>query len=115
MQTRLQSFIESKANILIGFPLNYILQFFLIGALAEPIMNKEHWAFLLMSVVFTVASLVRSYSIRRFFNWYNRGRITTKYMYWICPIAACRHSNKHYYNSCFICGNTKRGGHTKVR
>lgn len=68
MQSRLSSLIESKANILVGLPVNYLLNFYMIGILSEPLANKEHWAFVTMTVVFTLVSIIRSYCIRRFFN-----------------------------------------------
>lgn len=64
-QTRRHSFIEAWANIFVGFTINYIanlLIFPLFGMHISPIDN------LLLGLIYTVISLVRSYVLRRWFN-----------------------------------------------
>lgn len=68
MQSKLHSLFESKANIIIGLPVSYIINYFMLPLLSEPLANKEHWAFLVVSAVFTIVSIVRSYTLRRLFN-----------------------------------------------
>jgi hypothetical protein len=61
--------MESKANIIVGLPITYILNYYLIGTfLKNPLANKEHWAYLTMSIIFTIVSILRTYTLRRIFN-----------------------------------------------
>lgn len=65
MQSKRMSFVESWANVAIGFGINFIGQFIiypLVGLEVHIGQNLEIGAF------FTVVSVVRSYCIRRFFN-----------------------------------------------
>lgn len=68
MQSKLQSLIESKLNIIIGFPISYIVNYFLVIYYNEAINRKEHWPFIVIAVVLTIASIGRSYMVRRYFN-----------------------------------------------
>lgn len=65
MQTKLQSFIESLINILIGYltALASQLVIFPIFDINIPIQDN-----LLIGLYFTGISLVRSYVLRRYFN-----------------------------------------------
>ena len=65
MQTKLQSFIESWANILVGFGINYIANMLVLPLFGFHITMKDN---LIIGVIYTVISLVRSYTIRRYFN-----------------------------------------------
>lgn len=65
MQTKLGSFVESWANIVAGFTINYcanLLIFPLFGMHISPGNN------FLLGVIYTGISLARSYVLRRWFN-----------------------------------------------
>lgn len=65
MQTRLGSWLEAWANILIGFGINWLanlLVFPLFGFAITPIQAFH------VGLIFTAISLVRSYALRRIFN-----------------------------------------------
>ena len=65
MQSKKGSFIEALINVVIGFSINYcanLLIFPLFGFHISPSSN------LLMGVIYTGISIVRSYVIRRWFN-----------------------------------------------
>lgn len=71
-QTRLESFIETMFNVVIGFSLNYVLNIFLIPLFADD--GHGHAAHLSaaanwwMGCAYTVISVARSYTLRRWFN-----------------------------------------------
>jgi len=65
MQTRMMSFVESVANIVVGYAVAVITQllvFPLFGLVASLGDN------LVIGLIFTVVSLCRSYALRRAFN-----------------------------------------------
>lgn len=71
-QSRLSSFYEACINILIGFTINFIANLWLIPMFATDgngghahLSAAANWW---MGCVYTVISLVRSYTIRRWFN-----------------------------------------------
>jgi len=66
-QCKKGSLKEANINTFIALPINYILNFWLIGLLQDPIIKKEHWAFILMTTVFTIVSITRNYIVRRIF------------------------------------------------
>jgi hypothetical protein len=64
-QTKLGSFVESWANIAVGFTVNYtanLLIFPLFGMHISPANN------FLLGMIYTIISLVRSFILRRYFN-----------------------------------------------
>jgi hypothetical protein len=65
-QTRLASFVESSANIVVGFTISYFANWYLLPLFGfhtmTPTQNFE------IVMVFTVISLVRSFVLRRYFN-----------------------------------------------
>jgi len=63
-QTRRMSLVESVANTGAGFLVSLVLQISLFSLMAIETTTSQN---LLMSGVFTVASLVRGYMMRRFF------------------------------------------------
>lgn len=64
-QTRLGSFIEAWANILVGFTISYIANIVVLRSFGYAVTAGDaFW----IGVVFTLISLVRSYVIRRWFN-----------------------------------------------
>lgn len=69
MQSRLGSLTESVANVVVGFCVAFATQivvFPLFGLKASIEGN------LLIAGIFTVVSIARSYTMRRFFNWISR-------------------------------------------
>ena len=65
MQTKLQSFIESTVNILIGYLTAICSQLAIFPLFNIDIPIQDN---LLIGLYFTLISLVRSYLIRRYFN-----------------------------------------------
>ena len=78
-QTRLGSLIEALFNIVVGFSINFAANLWLIpmfvtgndGLPAHVDMLANWW----MGCAFTVISLIRSYSLRRLFNYGLRAAI----------------------------------------
>lgn len=64
-QTRLGSFIEAWANIVIGFSINWVANMLILPLFG---FNIKPMAAFNMGLIFTVISLVRSYWLRRLFN-----------------------------------------------
>ena len=65
-QTKLQSLIESITNILIGYFVAIASQLAVFSLFGINIPLSDN---LLIGVWFTVISLIRSYAVRRYFNW----------------------------------------------
>jgi len=73
MQTRIGSFAESWANIVVGFTINWTANMLILPLFGFSTLTAEK-AFGI-GLVFTVISLCRSYCLRRWFNglrWGNR-------------------------------------------
>ena len=70
MQSRLQSALESLANTVLGYAiaLGAQLLIFPLFGIEIPLTSN-----LLIGVLFTLVSLVRSYVLRRLFNWIHHG------------------------------------------
>jgi hypothetical protein len=66
MQSRTGSAVEAVVNVVAGLGVSLALTWWLTGA---PLRTAAGW-----SVWFTVASLVRSYALRRVFAGWERGR-----------------------------------------
>jgi len=69
MQTRSQSATEAVMNILIGYTINFIANFTLFPLFGWEISIQQN---LIIGVIYTIISFVRSYMLRRFYNWYHR-------------------------------------------
>lgn len=65
-QSHRDSVMEAVANIAIGFVVSVAITAVLLPAMGHQVSGTEN---LLMTSVFTVASLLRSYGVRRVFNW----------------------------------------------
>lgn len=65
MQSKLNSFIESLTNILIGYITALLSQLLIFPLFDINIPLSDN---LLIGLYFTLISLVRSYAIRRYFN-----------------------------------------------
>ena len=66
MQTRAQSLIESCANVAIGYLVALAAQMIVFPALGIEVNLSQN---LLIGAIFTTVSLLRSYAVRRVFNW----------------------------------------------
>ena len=66
MQTRVGSLTETSTNLVVGFVLSMVVNSTLLTALGHEVSTKDN---LVIVSVFTVISVIRSYSLRRLFNW----------------------------------------------
>lgn len=64
-QTRLGSLIETSINILIGFWINYFANLLILPLFGFHISLSDN---LLMGLLYTLISVVRSYAVRRWFD-----------------------------------------------
>lgn len=65
MQTKKQSLIESLTNVAIGYGISLLSLFIIFPLLGIESSTSKN---LLITLYFTVLSIVRSYVLRRFFN-----------------------------------------------
>jgi hypothetical protein len=65
-QTRTQSAIESVMNVLIGYGIAIMAQLMIFPRFGGHFSFSDN---LQIGAIFTVVSLIRSYMLRRFFNW----------------------------------------------
>jgi hypothetical protein len=65
-QTRLQSAIEAMANIAIGWTLSLGVTAVVLPAFGHKVTMEEN---VYMTSIFTIVSLMRSYAVRRYFNY----------------------------------------------
>ena len=70
-QSRSMSLAESAANTAAGFILSLVLQISLFSAMSIETTTSQN---LVMSIVFTLASLVRGYLMRRLFLWFEESK-----------------------------------------
>ena len=75
MQSRLQSLIEALANVLLGYGVALGAQLLIFPLFGIEIPLSSNIA---IGVIFTLVSLVRSYALRRLFNWLHSARIIRK-------------------------------------
>jgi len=68
MQSRRGSFVESLVNVLIGYLVAVGSQVIIFPLFGLHIPLRDNF---IMGLWFTVISILRSYSLRRFFNWIN--------------------------------------------
>ena len=68
-QTRLGSLVEAIINVSIGFVVALITQWLVFPLFGLQVSLGEN---LLIGGIFTAVSVVRSYAVRRFFNWLGR-------------------------------------------
>lgn len=66
MQTRLQSAAETAVNYIVGFILAWFIMHYLLRWMGYDVPKEKTGG---MVTVFTVVSVIRSYAIRRLFNW----------------------------------------------
>lgn len=65
-QTRRGSLLESLVNILVGYSINFVANLLIFPLFGWHISTREN---LTLGVIYTGISLVRSYGLRRLFNW----------------------------------------------
>jgi hypothetical protein len=65
MQTRLSSLIEAIINVAIGFVVSLVLTAFLLPAYGHHVTWSQN---LQITGIFTIASILRQYAVRRWFN-----------------------------------------------
>lgn len=65
MQTRLSSLIEAVINVAIGFVVSLLLTAWLLPAYGHHVTWSQN---LQITGIFTIASILRSYLVRRYFN-----------------------------------------------
>ena len=63
-----KSIIESLADIVIGFVMYLLINFFVLPMFAEQIAGQDMMGFLQITAVFTMVAFVRKYTIRRWFS-----------------------------------------------
>jgi hypothetical protein len=64
-QTKLGSFIEAWANIVVGFSINFVANMLILPLFGFKVSAGGAFK---IGLIFTVISLVRSYVLRRWFN-----------------------------------------------
>jgi len=65
MQTKKQSFIESASNTAVGFLVSYASTFLIFPVMG---FNSSGTQNLIITIYFTLVSILRGYVIRRYFN-----------------------------------------------
>jgi hypothetical protein len=70
MQTKKQSLLEALVNILIGYTVAILSQFTIFPLFGIFIATEDH---LLIGLYFTAISIVRTYLVRRYYNFKHKG------------------------------------------
>lgn len=65
MQSKKLSFIESTVQTFIGLAVSFIIQLIIYPILDIPVTVTQN---IIITLVFTIASIVRGYFVRRLFN-----------------------------------------------
>lgn len=68
-QTKKQSAIEAVANVVVGFSITFTANAMLFPLFGWVISVEQNIG---LGVCYTVISLVRSYCLRRFYNWWHK-------------------------------------------
>ena len=66
MQTKKQSAFESVVNIVIGLITSFLIQLVIYPLLNIPVSLNQN---IIITIVFFIASFVRGYFVRRYFNY----------------------------------------------
>lgn len=74
-QTKLGSFAESLANIVVGFTINYVANLIILPLFGFSTLTA--WTNFEIGLVFTIISLVRSYCLRRVFDRIKRWQVAS--------------------------------------
>lgn len=70
-QSQLASWVEAVANVLVGFGINYVANLIVLPWFGYGVSASTAFH---IGLIFTIISLVRSYVMRRAFNWIQWGR-----------------------------------------
>jgi uncharacterized protein YacL len=65
-QTKKQSAVESITNIVIGIVTSFLIQIFLYPLMNIPVTFSQN---IIITIVFFVASFIRGYFVRRYYNY----------------------------------------------
>ena len=65
MQTKKQSFIEANISTMIGFIVSYILSYTVLPIYG---VDQSHSVSFQITLIYTIASILRGYLVRRYFN-----------------------------------------------
>ena len=65
MQTKKQSATESLTNILVGLITSFLIQLVIYPIMGIPVSFNQN---IIITIVFFIASFIRGYLIRRYFN-----------------------------------------------
>ena len=65
MQTKKESVIESLTNILVGLITSFLIQLVIYPIMGIPVSFNQN---IIITIVFFIASFIRGYLIRRYFN-----------------------------------------------
>jgi hypothetical protein len=79
-QTKLSSLIETVANVIIGFSLNYMANLIILpifGFHVSLLANFE------LGLLYTIVSVVRSYCLRRWFNSHLHDASASLALWWV--------------------------------
>ena len=66
MQSRLMSAVEASFNVLIGYFVSVLANILILPLFGYDVTVADSFA---IGLAFTAVSLVRSYALRRWFNW----------------------------------------------
>ena len=66
MQSKLNSALEAASNVVIGYLVSVLANFAILPMFGYNVTIGDSFA---IGLAFTAVSLVRSYALRRFFNW----------------------------------------------
>jgi len=69
MQSKITSLLEAIINTLAGFLVSLLIQLIIYPAMGIPVTFAQN---ILITAIFTLASIIRGYVIRRFFNHKNK-------------------------------------------
>ena len=69
MQSRMMSAVEASANVAIGYLVSVAANLLILPLFGYDVSVADSFA---IGLAFTVVSLVRSYALRRAFNWLGR-------------------------------------------
>jgi len=76
MQTKRSSMTEALINTGIGYVINYLANLIILPLFFGVHLSLATNAYL--GLIYTVIAVVRSYGVRRMFNWYHHGRYNGK-------------------------------------
>lgn len=70
MQSRRLSWVEAGANVAVGYAISVVATAVVLPAFGYRVSGTDALG---ISAIFTIISLLRSYALRRLFNWISHG------------------------------------------